>query len=76
MAALLAVLNEEDVIEASNANVDLVVVVPVVVAGVYKSATPIDADGSHVDRLDKNLSTGWTGAEISCDTSLDSELGT
>lgn len=75
-AALLAVFDEDDVMEASNANVDLVVVVSVVVSGVRKSTTSIDADGSHVDRFDKNLSTGCTGAENSCDTSFDSELGT
>lgn len=75
-AALLAVLNEDDVIEAPNANVDLVVVVSVVVSGVSKSAASIDADGSHVDRLDRDLSTGCTGAENSCDTPLDSESGT
>lgn len=54
-AALMAVVDVDGALY--NANVDIVVVVPVTVPGVYKSTASIDAVGSHVDRFEIEWTT-------------------
>lgn len=54
-ATVIAVVGEDG--GPPNTNVDIVVGVAVVVSYVYKVTPPIDADGSHKDPSDKDLST-------------------